>query len=90
LIELAVINSMEQIVGEDPLDEFQTGAAAMDECANIGEINMHCFSESAQVVIVEGMDECDTAAVKFNCAKNKEPEMITNMIMNSELNSTAV
>jgi len=39
------------------------------------------------------MDECDTAAVMFDCAKNKEPDMITNMIMASmasELNSTAV
>jgi hypothetical protein len=37
-----------------------------------------------------GMDECDTAAVMFDCAKNKEPEMISNMIMSAELNSTAV
>jgi hypothetical protein len=37
-----------------------------------------------------GMDECDTAAVKFDCAKNKEPGIISSMIMNSELNSTAV
>jgi hypothetical protein len=36
------------------------------------------------------MDECDTAAVMFDCAKNKEPELVNRMIMNSELNSTAV
>jgi hypothetical protein len=37
-----------------------------------------------------GMDECDTAAVKFDCAKNKEPELVNRMIINSELNLTAV
>jgi hypothetical protein len=40
LIELAVLSSIEQIVGDDPLDELQAGAAAMDECGNLGSIKM--------------------------------------------------
>jgi hypothetical protein len=38
LIELAVIISIEQVVGEDPLNELQAGAVAMDQCGNLGKI----------------------------------------------------
>jgi hypothetical protein len=82
---------MEQIFGDDPLNELQAGAAAMDACGNIGRIIMQFSPRTySSSIYAEGMDECDTAAVKFDCAKNKEPEMISSMIMNAELNSTAV
>jgi hypothetical protein len=45
LIELAVISSIEKIVGEDPLNQLQSGAAAMDKCGNLGKIKnefLHC------------------------------------------------
>jgi hypothetical protein len=81
---------MELILGDDPNDELQNGATALDECGNLSMKHKNILHAITQCLIVEGMDECDTAAVMFDCAKNKEPAMITNMIMASELNSTAV
>jgi hypothetical protein len=82
---------MEQIFGDDPLNELQAGAAAMDKCGNLGKIKWQFSPATIQGLYnAVGMDECDTATVKFDCAKNKEPAMISSMIMYSELNSTAV
>jgi hypothetical protein len=89
LIDTAVIFSMELIVGDDPLNELQSGATVLDECGNLSKIK-YFPTKYTIVLIVEGMDECDTAAVMFDCGKNKAPAMITNMIMAAELNSTAV
>jgi hypothetical protein len=79
---------MELLVGGDPL-ELQNGATALDECGNLSKIK-YFPSKYPHCLILEGMDECDTAAVMFDCGKNKAPAMITNMIMAAELNSTAV
>jgi len=36
------------------------------------------------------MDECDTAAAVLNCAKEKNPNVVLDMISAIELNSSAV
>jgi hypothetical protein len=41
LIDFAVINSMELILGDDPNDELQDGAAALDECGNLSKIKIY-------------------------------------------------
>jgi len=42
------------------------------------------------VVFSVGMDECDTAAAIFNCAKEKDPNVALDMISAFEMNSSAV
>jgi hypothetical protein len=89
---LAVLGSIELIVGEDPLNQLQSGAAAVDECGNLGRQKSRIILRVYLIKLTNsvGMDECDTATVMFDCAKNKEPAMISSMIMNAELNFTAV
>jgi hypothetical protein len=37
---LAVLTSMELIVREDPLDELQGGAVALDKCGNLSKLKI--------------------------------------------------
>jgi type III secretion system FlhB-like substrate exporter len=38
----------------------------------------------------EGMDECDTIALAYQCGQEKAPELVANAISSVELNSTLV
>jgi hypothetical protein len=37
-----------------------------------------------------GIDECDTAAVIFDCANKKNPDVVIDMISNAVINPAAV
>jgi len=41
-------------------------------------------------IFIVGMDECDTAAEVFNCAKEKDPNVVLDMISNFEMDKAVV
>jgi hypothetical protein len=34
---------------------------------------------------VEGVDECDTAVLMYECGKEKMPDLVTDLVINTEL-----
>ncbi|CAB3361886.1 Hypothetical predicted protein [Cloeon dipterum] len=60
-------------------------AEALSKTANIAQSNMIAISDCSSQ---RGMDECDTAALIFQCGQEKAPELVSNIVKVVELNSS--
>ncbi|XP_065338015.1 uncharacterized protein LOC135938328 [Cloeon dipterum] len=60
-------------------------AEALSKTANIAQSNMIAISNCSTQ---RGMDECDTAALIFQCGQEKAPELVSNIVKVVELNSS--
>jgi hypothetical protein len=75
----------------DDLSELQKNLGAVETCSGLSRnpprVQLIIYFN---MQIPEGMDECDTAALVYQCGQEKAPDLVANAISTAEFNSSVV
>lgn len=83
-----LLQMVEQMGGSD-MSEMQKNFAAVEECGGMRKI--YCKKKSVWTFLIKlgGMDECDSAAMMYQCGQEKAPNLVANAISSVEFNRSA-
>lgn len=89
VVDETLIQMVEQL-GSSNMEEMQKNFAAVDTCSGIGKTMILQLKECTLLFVTPvGMDECDTAAIMYQCGQEKAPNLVANAISAVELNKSA-
>jgi hypothetical protein len=79
--------AMIELVSGDNEHKLASGIDAAEQCSAISQINIQKSINNVKVAYesVEGVDECDTAVLIYECGKAKMPDLVTDLVIYSEL-----
>jgi hypothetical protein len=91
LVDETLLQMVEKL-GSSDMSEMQTNFAAIETCSGMrkSRLRTNFILNFCMINETGGMDECDTAAMIYQCGQEKAPNLVANVISAIEVNSSAV
>jgi hypothetical protein len=78
---------MAEMLSPNNIQQLQEDLSAVDLCSQKSDHGWK-YEFSLTAFFTEGMDDCDTAALTFQCGQEKAPGVLANAITSVELSSS--